>query len=66
MLILTDWENSYSVNKKSMLSVFTSVKSNLAEHGASQTDERALAKLVGQANPERLYCKWYNVTYLMK
>jgi hypothetical protein len=50
-----------------MLSVLTSVQSNLAEHAASQADAHALAKLVRLTNPVRLYCKWYNVTlYLMK
>ena len=67
MLILTERENSYSVNKRNMLLVLTSVRSYLAQHGASQTDAHALAKLVGLANPVRLYCKWYNVTlHLMK
>jgi hypothetical protein len=50
-----------------MLLILTSVKSNLAEHGASQTDAHALAKLEGLANPVRLYCKWYKATLrLMK
>jgi len=65
--MLIDRENSYPVNKKIMLSVLICVKSNLAEHAASQTDAHALAKLVGLANPVRLYCKWYNATlYLME